>query len=135
MGRTELTLVIGTALVVAVMVGWMLRWFVSKMNTTGPIADDEAMGRMHEAEAAREAAEEHAADVERQARQEIARLDAELDAAMSGLGNARREAEAWQTEAAAWRTETEEVREDLEEVQELNHHPKETEEHTDEHET
>ena len=126
MGRTELTLVIGTALVLAVMVGWMLRWFVSKMNTTGPIASDEAMGRMREAEAARDAAEAQTADVERQARQEISRLEAELDAAMSGLGNARREAEAWRNEAEAWRTETEEVREDLEEVQEMHHSPKET---------
>ena len=125
MGRTELTLVIGTALVVAVMVGWALRWFVSKMNTTGPIASDEAMGRMREAETARDAAEAQVVDVERQARQEIARLEAELDAAMSGLGNARREAEAWRHEAEAWRTETEEVREDLEEVQEAQHKPKE----------
>ncbi len=117
MGRTELTLVIGTALVVAVVLGWMLRWFVSKMNTTGPIASDEAMGRMREAEAARDAAEARIGEIEREARAEVARLNAELDATMSGLRTARQEAEDWKTQAEAWRHETEEIREDLEEAQ------------------
>ncbi len=117
MGRTELTLVIGTALVIAVIAGWMLRLFVSKMNTTGPIASDEAMGRMREAEEARDAAEAQIGEIEQQARQEVARLTAELDATMSGLRNAREEAASWRNEAEAWRNETEEVREDLEEAQ------------------
>ena len=123
MGRTELTLVIGTALVLAVVVGWVLRWFVAKMNTTGPIASDEAMGRMREAEEARDAAEARLAQVEQEARQESARLNAEIEATMSGLRNARQEAEAWRNEAEAWRHETEEVREDLEEVQESQRQP------------
>ncbi len=117
MGRTELTLVIGTALVLAVIVGWMLRWFMAKMNTTGPIASDEAMGRMREAEEARDAAEARIVEIEREARQEVARLNAELDATMSGLRAARQEAEDWKVQAEAWRHETEEVREDLEEAQ------------------
>lgn len=117
MGQTELTLVIGSALVVAVVVGWTLRWIFAKMNTSGPMASAEVTGRMREAEAAQEAAEAQLAEVTENARRMESQLNAELEAAMSGLGNARREAEAWREEAEAWRTETEEIRHDQEEQQ------------------
>lgn len=115
MGQTELTLVIGSALVMAVVVGWTLRWIFAKMNTSGPMATSEVTARMREAEKAQEVAEKQLAEVEANARQVESQLNAELEAAMSGLGNARREAEAWREEADAWRTETEEVRHDHEE--------------------
>lgn len=110
MGRTELTLLIGSALFVAVIIGWSIHWFYTRMRTTGPMASDEVVARMREAEAAQLAAEETLQDAQRAARNTESQLHAELDAAMTGLGNARREAESWHQEADAWRTEVEELR-------------------------
>lgn len=110
MDRTDLTLIIGSALVVAVIVGWSLRWFFDRMNTTGPMASDEVVARMREAEAAQAAAEAHADEIGTNARRSENQLRAELDAAMTGLGNARRESEQWRKEAEAWRTEVDELR-------------------------
>ncbi len=110
MGRTELTLIIGSALVVAVIIGWGLRWFYDRMRTTGPMASDEVVARMREAEATCRQAEEALAEAVRTARNTESQLQAELEAAMAGLGGARREAEAWQHEADAWRAEVEELR-------------------------
>ena len=112
MDRTDLTLIIGSALVVAVIIGWTLRWLFDRMNTTGPMASDEVVARMREAEATQLTAEDHAAEIGREARTMENQLRAELDAAMTGLGNARRESEQWRTESEAWRTEVEELRKD-----------------------
>lgn len=110
MDRTDLTLIIGSALVIAVIIGWTLRWFFDRMNTTGPMASDEVVARMREAEAATVAAEGRADEVAEQARHTENQLNAELEAAMTGLGDARRESEQWRTEAEAWRNEVEELR-------------------------
>ncbi|MHA1127647.1 MAG: hypothetical protein ACTSRN_01695 [Alphaproteobacteria bacterium] len=110
MDRTDLTLIIGSALVAAVIIGWTLRWFFDRMNTTGPMAADEVVARMREAEAAQVVAETHANEIETNARNSDKQLHAELDAAMTGLGAARRESEQWRTESEAWRTEVEELR-------------------------
>lgn len=110
MGRTELTLIIGSALVVAVIIGWTLRWFFDRMNTSGPMAADDVIARMREAEATQAVAEEQLAEAERHARSMESQMQAEVDAAMSGLGNARREAERWREESEAWRNEVEELR-------------------------
>jgi len=110
MDRTDLTLIIGSALVAALIIGWTVRWFFDRMNTTGPMASDEVVARMREAEAAQAAAESRADEIEVQARRTESQLHAELDAAMTGLGNARREAEQWRTDAEAWRAEVDELR-------------------------
>lgn len=110
MGRIELTLIIGSALVVAVIIGWGLRWFFDKMNTSGPMASDVVVSRMRTAEAAQAEAEKTLEDVKQTARGAERRLEAELEAAMTGLGNARREAESWREEAEAWRTEVDDLR-------------------------
>lgn len=110
MGRTELTLIIGSALVVAVIIGWGLRWFFDRLNTSGPMASDEVVARMKDAEANCESAQNTLNDALQAARNTEHRLNAELEAAMTGLGNARRESEAWKGEAEAWRTEVEELR-------------------------
>lgn len=98
MDRTDLTLIVGSALVVAVIIGWSLRWLFDRMNTHGPMASDEVVARMREAEAAQAAAELRANEAETNARSTEAQLQAELEAAMTGLGAARREAEQWRTE-------------------------------------
>ena len=110
MDRTDLTLIIGSALVVAVIIGWTLRWIFDRMNTSGPMASDEVVARMRDAEAAQLVAQTHAAEIGRTARTTENQLRAELDAAMTGLGNARRESEQWRSESEAWRTEVEELR-------------------------
>ena len=110
MDRTDLTLIIGSALVVAVIFGWTLRWFFDRMNTTGPMASDEVVNRMREAEAAQASADSRAVEIEENARQRENQLHAELEAAMTGLGNARRESEQWRIDAEAWRAEVDELR-------------------------
>ena len=110
MDRTELTLIIGSALVVAVIIGWGLRWFFDKMNTSGPMASDEVVARMRKAEAAKTDAETALSEALQSARGAERALQAELEAAMTGLGNARREAESWRGEAEAWRTEVDDLR-------------------------
>ncbi|OUS07177.1 hypothetical protein A9Q96_07680 [Rhodobacterales bacterium 52_120_T64] len=110
MDRTDLTLIIGSALVAAVIIGWTLRWFFDRMNTAGPMASDEVVARMREAEAAQTVAETRLVEVETAARNSESQLKAELEAAMTGLGNARRESEQWRVEAEAWRTEVDELR-------------------------
>lgn len=110
MDRTELTIIIGSALVVAVIIGWGLRWFFDRMNTTGPMASDEVVARMLNAEAAQAQAEAQLTEVQKNARGAERALTAELEAAMTGLGNARREAEQWRVESEAWRTEVDELR-------------------------
>ncbi len=110
MGRTELTLLIGSALFVAVIIGWTIHWFYERMRPAGPVASEEATARMRAAEAAQIAAEEQLEALQREARNTQSQLQAELEAAMAGLGNARREAESWHQEADAWRAEVEELR-------------------------
>jgi len=110
MGRTELTILIGSALFVAVIFGWLLRWFFDRMNTTGSVASDEAMARMREAEAASHQAWEELEALKHSARNTKTQLQAEIEAAMTGLGDARRESESWHQEAEAWRTEVEKLR-------------------------
>ncbi|MEE9454744.1 MAG: hypothetical protein V3V13_10230 [Paracoccaceae bacterium] len=110
MGQTDLTLIIGSALMVAFVIGWILRWFFDRMNTTGPMASSVVTARMRAAETAQSALETQLRQTQTDARNVEMRLQAELDAAMDGLGAARREAESWRSETEAWRHEVEEIR-------------------------
>lgn len=101
MNRTELTVVVAAAFVAAVMIGWMLRWLYSRigragLSTTG--ASNDLAERLHAAEEARDAAfqdrDETIADMKRR----LVQTEAELSAAMEGLGDARRDAEGLRTQ-------------------------------------
>ncbi len=98
MGRTELILIIVAAIIIAVIIGWTLRWFFDRLNTSGPMASEEVVARMREAERAHQIAESNLAQTQIAARNMENQLRAEIEAAMDGLGEARREASALRSE-------------------------------------
>ena len=96
MSRTELTLALTITFLAAVLLGWFLRWGFSRINRmslTGAGITNDLAARLHAAE---EAQAEAIRDRDRTAGQYQNRLretEAELAAAMDGLGAARREVE------------------------------------------
>lgn len=96
MNRTELTLIIAGTFLAAVLLGWILRWGFTRINQASlnsPKMSNELAARAHAAEEARDEAladrDRTIADFQNRYRE----LEAELAAAMDGLGNARREAD------------------------------------------
>lgn len=95
MERTELTFVAAAALLAAVATGWALRWVYEHLNPPPPpepLADSEWAEYAKSCEAAREAAEARLAEVERELGNRMTQAEAERDAAMDALGEARRQA-------------------------------------------
>ena len=97
MNRTELTLAVAGAFLLAVLIGWTLRWIFSRLNqssATVAAGSNELAARLHTAEEARDAAFRERDDMVKELRNKLDQTEAELEAAMDGLGHARREAEA-----------------------------------------
>ena len=96
MDRNELTLVIAGTLLAAFLLGWIMRWFFSRLNATGPRnarrARDMA-AQLHAAEDARHAAEQALADHTKAQSRRVSELQADLDAARDALARAEAEAE------------------------------------------
>ena len=93
MDRTELTIVAATALMVALGLGWVLRWIYSMLNPPpppAPKADSEWAEYARACEAQRDEAQARLAEVEREWSTKLTQAHAELSAAMEGLGAARR---------------------------------------------
>ncbi len=85
MSRTELILVMSTTLFAAFVLGWLLRWAFGRLNQVNSVdvtEIDELASRLHDAEVALE-----------ETRNALTQKEAELAAAMDGIGNARRETE------------------------------------------
>lgn len=97
MNRTELTLAIAGTFLVAVLIGWTLRWIFSRLNqssATITAGSNELAARLHTAEEARDAAFRERDETVRELKNKLDQTEAELTAAMDGLGQARREAAA-----------------------------------------
>jgi len=94
MNRTELTLAIAFALILAALIGWIARWIFERLNRGGP-ADvaqmdglaDELLG----SQAALNEVEQRARETEADLRHKLLESNAERDAAMEGLGTVRAE--------------------------------------------
>lgn len=97
MSRNEMIIVISIILVMTFIAGWVSRWLFGHLSAYSPLASDEAMTRLKEAEEALGAREREFAATEAQYANAYAQLEAELEAAMSGLGEARRELREAQT--------------------------------------
>lgn len=85
MSRTELILVMSTTLFAAFVLGWLLRWAFGRLNQVNSVdvtEIDQLASRLHDAEVALE-----------ETRNALTQKEAELAAAMDGIGNARRETE------------------------------------------
>ncbi len=92
MTRNELIFAIAAILLITFVLGWFARWFFDRLNHNKPLASDEAMQRLREAESDLEAQQKEFSATEAQYANAYAQLEAELDAAMAGLGESRREA-------------------------------------------
>jgi prophage endopeptidase len=85
MTRTELILVMSTTLFAAFVLGWLLRWAYSRLNQVNSVdvaEIDDLASRLHDAEVALD-----------ETRNALVQKEHELEAAMGGIGNARRETE------------------------------------------
>ena len=95
MDRQQLTLTIAAALFAAIVLGWILRWIFDLLNPAPPpepVADSEWAEYAKACEVEKEAAQAQLAEVENDLGRRLTQTQAELEAAMDGLGAARREA-------------------------------------------
>ncbi len=95
MGRTELVIIMAVILFVAFLLGWLAHLLIHRFNRVGTtnIADlDQMANALHEAEEARDQAVAYLQKREAELSSMLGQTQAELQAAMDGLGEARREA-------------------------------------------
>ena len=96
MNRDELIGVLALALLVAFTLGWILRWIyggLRRINSANMEEVDDLANRLYEMEQAKDFAEQQLKDREWELSNQLGQAEAELAAAMEGLGSARREAE------------------------------------------
>ena len=104
MNETELTMVVAAALLLAILIGWTLRWFFARLNRAAndtSIGSNELAARLHTAEEARDAAVREREDAVRELKNRLDQAEAELQATMDGLRFARQETETLRDELAA----------------------------------
>lgn len=95
MNRIELIAVLAVILFLAFASGWVTSWLYRKFNrvNTSNVADlDHMASALHDAEETRDQALAYMEDRERDLTNQLSQSQAELAAAMEGLGEARREA-------------------------------------------
>lgn len=94
MNRTELVIVISLAFFATFLAGWVLRWAYGRLNAVNSVnvtEIDDLANRLHEAEEARDQAMTYIQQREWELTNQLAQTEAELKAAMEGLGDARRQ--------------------------------------------
>ena len=94
MNRTELTMIIAGGMVVALIAGWTLRWVFGLLNRPAPeepIPESELEAQLREALVAKDAAEAKLMSVEEDLSNKLTQTQAELNATMDGLRDARRQ--------------------------------------------
>lgn len=99
LNRTELVIAIAVVLFLTFLAGWVLRWLFGRMNRVNSAnvnQIDDLATRLHEAEEARDQAMTYLQQREWELTNKLAQTEAELQAAMEGLGEARREVGALQ---------------------------------------
>lgn len=96
MDRTEMITAISAAFLIFFALGWIARMSYEKLrriNSTNIEEIDDLAARLHEAEEQRDEAVTYLQHRENELVNKISQVEAELDAAMHGLGLARRETE------------------------------------------
>ncbi len=93
MNFETIAIIVACLMVASFVSGWLVRWIFDKLNTSEPIASADATSRMKAAEEALQVREREFSATEAQYANAYAQLEAELEAAMEGLGAARRELE------------------------------------------
>ena len=100
MNRTEFIIAIAVILFVAFVLGWATSWLVARFTrvTQSDIGELDQMAQaLHEAEETRDQALAYLQYREEELTNQLAQAEAELNAAMEGLRDARREAEELRT--------------------------------------
>ncbi|MCA8868204.1 MAG: hypothetical protein KDA67_06100 [Rhodobacteraceae bacterium] len=96
MGRTELVFMMALILLAAFVLGWLGHWLFRKVNRvdSSNVAElDHMASALHQAEETRDEAIAYLQEREAELTGRLGQTEAELAAAMEGLGNARRESE------------------------------------------
>lgn len=104
MNRTELVIIISVAFFLTFLAGWVLRWAYGRLNAVNSInvtEIDDLANRLHEAEEARDQAMTYIQQREWELTNQLTQTEAELKAAMEGLGEARRQVGALQAQVEA----------------------------------
>ena len=104
MNQMELTVTIAVGLFAAILLGWCLRWIYGLLNppeAPQPKADSEWAEYALACEAQRDEAQSKLSEIERDLTTKLNQANAELQAAMDGLGAARRDAQAVRAELDA----------------------------------
>lgn len=96
MDRTQLIIIIAMSLFFAFLLGWILAWLYGKMNRiNGSNMEeiDDLANKLHDAERQKDEAIQSLHHSQHKLKNEVSQAKAELNAAMDGLGVARRETE------------------------------------------
>ncbi len=105
MDRTSLVVIISLAFFLTFLAGWVLRWAYGRLNNVNSVnvsEIDDLANRLHEAEEARDQAMTYLQQREWELTNKLTQAEAELAAAMEGLGAARRESGEMQERLAAF---------------------------------
>jgi len=100
MNRTELIIATAVVLFVAFLLGWFVHWLIHRFVRVGQgeMTDlDQLAQHLHEAEDQRDQAVAYFQQREAEMSNQISQTEAELNAAMEGLREARHEAEELRT--------------------------------------
>ena len=95
MSRIELTVALAIVLFLAFLLGWAAHWLFHRFNrvNTANVAEiDQLASQLHDAEETRDEAIAWIQQREAELMTRLHQTEAELEAAMEGLGEARREA-------------------------------------------
>lgn len=101
MNRTDLTLIIVSAIVIALVLGWSARWLFDRLNRVPHGADENGLDPLEAAKEAQQNAEAELKRIQLEYASEYNQLKAELEATMDGLRTARQKSEALQDEMDA----------------------------------
>jgi len=105
MNRTDLTLIIVSAIVIALVLGWSARWLFDRLNRVPHGADEKGEDPLQVAMDAQMKAEAELTRIQLEYASEYNQLKAELEATMDGLRTARQKSEALQDEVDALKGE------------------------------
>jgi chromosome segregation ATPase len=108
MDRTSLVVIISLAFFLTFLAGWVLRWAYGRLNSVNSVnvsEIDDLANRLHEAEEARDQAMTYLQQREWELTNKLTQTEAELAAAMEGLGAARRESGEYQERLAAFESQ------------------------------
>ena len=94
MNRTDLTLIIVSSIVIALVLGWSARWLFDRLNRVPHGANEDGLDPLEAAEEAKDNAEAELKRIQQEYASEYNQLKAELEATMDGLHSARQRADA-----------------------------------------